>query len=89
MSNYRVLAPVTKIDDLATGDLCTLKLPDGRTVKGTILTRPFSPDLESPLRTVWFDDGRSYPVSLEGWPSFCRFVEGWHDTDNDMRKEQA
>ncbi|RSX44669.1 hypothetical protein [Bifidobacterium castoris] len=89
MSNYRVLKPVPHIDKLDAGDRCTLKLPAGGTVEGIMLTRAIRID-ESLLRIVWFNDGRSYPVSLvESWTDFCQFVGGWHDTDNDTRKDQS
>lgn len=94
MNAYRVLEHVTDINKLDAGDLCKLKLPGGRIVEGVMLTRAISlggddGSVSDLLRMVWFNDGRSYPVSLEDWPSFCRFVEGWHNPDNDMRKEQS
>lgn len=90
MNGYRVLERVTDVDKLDTGDLCTLRLPDGGTVEGIMLTRAIGLDDSTLLRIVWFSDGRSYPVSLvESWTDFCQFVEGWHNADNDTRKERA
>ncbi len=72
MSTYTV-RDITSIDHIKTGDLLTLRTPEGRLVAGRVLTC-LAPTINSPIVIVWFDDGRSYPVSRNNeWASCCHF----------------
>ena len=72
MSTY-TLRDITSIDHIKTGDLLTLKTPKGQLVGGRVLTC-LAVATDSPIVIVWFDDGRSYPVSRNNeWASLCHF----------------
>ena len=72
MSKYTA-RDITSIDHIKTGDLLTLRTPEGRLVAGRVLTC-LATTINSPIVIVWFDDGRSYPVSRNNeWASLCHF----------------
>lgn len=72
MSKYTA-RDITSIDHIKTGDLLTLRTPEGRLVAGRVLTC-LATTTDSPIVIVWFDDGRSYPVSRNNeWTSLCHF----------------
>lgn len=73
---------ITSIDHIKTGDLLTLRTPEGRLVAGRVLTC-LATTIDSPIFIVWFDDGRSYPVSRNNeWTSFCHFNAAIRKTPN-------
>lgn len=72
MSEY-IARDIISIDHIKTGDLLTLRTPEGRLVAGRVLTC-LATATDSPIVIVWFDDGRSYPVSRNNeWASLCHF----------------
>ena len=72
MSEY-IARDITSIDHIKTGDLLTLRTPEGRLVAGRVLAC-LATTTDSPIVIVWFDDGRSYPVSRNNeWTSLCHF----------------
>lgn len=81
MSKY-IVRDIISIDHVKTGDLLTLRTPEGRLVAGRVLTSiAATPD--GPFVFVWFDDGRSYPVSRNNeWASFCHFESAIRKTLN-------
>lgn len=83
---YRVLEHVTRLEDVKIGDLLHIALPNGNTVSGHVLCMiANSPD--SLFFTVWFEDGRSYPVTKgPSWKGLCQFVEAWR---NPTPREEA
>ena len=81
MSKYTT-RDITSIDNIKTGDLLTLRTPEGRLVAGRVLTC-LATTINSPIFIVWFDDGRSYPVSRNNeWTSFCQFNAAIRKTPN-------
>lgn len=81
MSKYTT-RDITSIDQIKTGDMLTLRTPEGRLVAGRVLTC-LATTINSPIFIVWFDDGRSYPVSRNNeWTSFCQFNAAIRKTPN-------
>lgn len=79
---YKVLERAERALELDRGDLCTLLLPDGNLTSGRILNiLPVGRDAND-FFTIWFDDGRSYPVSTNPTETcFCHVHEAFIDAD--------
>lgn len=76
---HRVLEHVTRLEHVTNGDLLHIALPNGNTVSGHVLCM-ISNSPDSIFFTVWFEDGRSYPVTADtSWATLCHFVEAWHN----------
>ena len=69
MSKYKVYEAVESLDKIKIGDLLTVTMPSGNTARGF-------------LTTVFFEDGRAYPVASDAsWTACCQFKSAWRPTD--------
>lgn len=88
MSAYKVCEAIHSINNVKTGDLLTLTLPDGNTIRGFV-TALISYDLDSTLINVYFEDGRSYLVASDAkWGNCCQFNSAWRFTDPNEEEQQ-
>ena len=88
MSKYRIFEAVPSLDKIKIGDLLTVTMPNGNTARGFV-TAVFGIDLDNTLTTVFFEDGRAYPVASDAnWTACCQFNSAWRPTDPNEEEQQ-
>lgn len=87
MSKYKVYEAVESLDKIKIGDLLTVTMPSGNTARGFV-TAVFGLDFDNTLTTVFFEDGRAYPVASDAsWTACCQFKSAWRPTDPNEKEQ--